>query len=225
MSLTFPVLLPLILGVALFLLSLFMLIKGGMFRVVLRALPAMIFLALSIILIFGGFDLMSYRQLLKEATVATVHFEENSPQTFTALLITEDQQKHYFQLKGDQWQMDARIIRWHPNLVRMGFETIYRMERISGRYNSIQQELNEERTVYPVVLNNYLSRSFSQFSVDMWAQMKQQSWLQQWVDATYGSATYMPMVDGAVYEVKAGYSGLSAHPVNTVSRQAVKGWQ
>lgn len=222
---TLPAFLPLVVGGILLFTSLFMLIRRGGFRAFIRFLfPLMLFM-LSLTLMLGGLDMLSYRQLLKESTVATVQFEKNAPQTFTAILITNDQQKYYFQLKGDQWQIDTRVIRWHPNLIRMGFKTIYRMDRISGRYQSIQQALHAERTVYPIVLNDNLSSAFSRFGIDMWAQVKQIPWLQQWVDATYGSATYVPLADGAIYEVKMGYSGLSAHPINAASRQAVKGWQ
>jgi len=222
---TLSAFLPLVVGGILLFTSLFMLIRRGGFRVLIRFIFPLVILIFSLLLILGGLDMLSYRQLLKESSIATIHFEKNSPQTFTAILITDDQRKHYFQLKGDQWQIDARIIRWHPNLARMGFKTIYRMERISGRYQSIQQELHAERTVYPINLNDNLSSSFSRFGVDMWAQVKQMPWLHRWVDASYGSATYVPLADGAVYDIKMGYSGLSAHPVNTVSRQAVKGWQ
>lgn len=182
-----------------------------------RAILPLVLLVFSITLIFGGFDIMSYRQLLKESAVATVHFEKTSPQTYTATLITDDYQKSYFQLKGDQWQIDARIIRWHPNLIRMGFETIYRMDRISGRYNSFQQELHGERTVYPIRENSY--------GIDIWRYLRDLPWVHQWIDATYGSATYVPMGDGAVYEIRMGYSGLSVHPANAASREAVTTWQ
>jgi len=221
----FPAFLPLLVGGILLFVSLFMLIRSGGFGALIRSIFPLMLLLLSLSLILGGLDILSYRQLLKESSIATIRFEKNSPQTFTAILITDDQKKHYFQLKGDQWQIDARIIRWHPNLARMGFKTIYRMDRISGRYQSIQQELHAERTVHPVVLSDPSGISSSGYGIDLWAQLQQIPWLHRWVDATYGSATYVPMVDGAVFDVKIGYSGLSAHPINAVSRQAVKGWQ
>lgn len=214
---TLPVLLPLVLGVLLFLMSLLMLIRRGVLGVLFRAILPLVLLIFSIALIFGGFDIMSYRQLLKESAVATVHLEKMSPQSYTATLITDDYQKSYFQLKGDQWQVDARIIRWHPNLTRMGFETIYRMDRISGRYNSLQQELHAERTVYPISVNSY--------GIDMWRYLRDLKWLDQWIDATYGSATYVPMRNGAIYEIRMGYSGLSVHPTNAASREAITAWQ
>lgn len=87
---TLPVLLTLVLGALLFLISLLMLIRRGVLGVLVRAILPLVLLVFSITLIFGGFDIMSYRQLLKESAVATVHFEKTSPQTYPATLITDD---------------------------------------------------------------------------------------------------------------------------------------
>jgi hypothetical protein len=40
----------------------------------------------------------------------------------------------------------------------------------------------------------------------------------------YGSATYLPMSDGALYEIKVSQSGLVARPMNQAAREAVSGW-
>jgi hypothetical protein len=49
------------------------------------------------------------------------------------------------------------------------------------------------------------------------------SWL-PWLDAFYGSATFLPMADGALYEIKVSQSGLVARPLNQAARDAVGGW-
>src|SRR5260370_69241 len=49
------------------------------------------------------------------------------------------------------------------------------------------------------------------------------SWL-PWLDAIYGSATFLPMADGALYEIKVSQSGLIARPLNQAARAAVGGW-
>jgi hypothetical protein len=217
LTLTSPTSLALILGIVLFVMSVFMLLRGRGLAVIFRTIPALLLLVIAITLTLGSLDIMSYRQLLKETSVATLHFEQVSTQTYNVMLIDKNNQRHYFQLKGDQWQMDARIIRWHPNLARAGLKPVYRMERLSGRYSDITQELDSKRTVYPIDTSSY--------GLDAWYWFRQMKWLHQWVDASYGSATYVPMVNGAIYEAKMGYSGLSAHPVNDKSRQAVTAWQ
>lgn len=44
------------------------------------------------------------------------------------------------------------------------------------------------------------------------------------VDALYGSAAYVPMTDGAAYEVAVSQSGLLARPLNGEARLAVGAW-
>jgi len=45
-----------------------------------------------------------------------------------------------------------------------------------------------------------------------------------WADALYGSATFMPMADGAAYEVSVSQAGLLARPLNDAARAAVDAW-
>ena len=207
---------PFLIGIALFLFSLFMLYRSKLFPSLLRAAPALLLLCCAVLLILASMDVMSYRQLLKEKWVATLHFEQLAPQSYSAKLIHQDNQQHSFFLKGDQWQIDARLIRWHPDLAALGFQPLYRLERIGGRYIEINQELNSPRTLYPIESASFL---------DIWSWFKEIEWLHRWVDASYGSATFLPMTNGAVYEISVGYSGLVARPINEKGRQAVMNWQ
>ena len=43
-------------------------------------------------------------------------------------------------------------------------------------------------------------------------------------DAAYGSATYLPMADGATYAVTLTQSGLVARPVNPAAKRATRHW-
>jgi hypothetical protein len=44
------------------------------------------------------------------------------------------------------------------------------------------------------------------------------------VDAHYGTATYVPMVDGARYEVSLSRDAIIARPDNDQAREAVGAW-
>ena len=46
-----------------------------------------------------------------------------------------------------------------------------------------------------------------------------------WVDALYGSVAYVPMSDGASYQVVVSQNGLVARPLNDAARQAVGAWK
>jgi hypothetical protein len=60
--------------------------------------------------------------------------------------------------------------------------------------------------------------------VDLWTLAHDyRSWV-PWVDALYGSATYLPMADGALYQVNVSQSGLIARPLNQAAREAVGSW-
>ncbi|TNE77257.1 MAG: multidrug transporter, partial [Gammaproteobacteria bacterium] len=65
-------------------------------------------------------------------------------------------------------------------------------------------------------------------------QLSDTGWLDLWdldqefdlpfVEGVYGNATFMPMRDGAVFEVRLSSSGLVAVPMNEAARQAVQFW-
>lgn len=208
---------PAAVGVVLLVLSLRLLLRPRMIGAILRAVAGLVLLGGSLVAFLGASDLLTYRQLLKEESVATLQFEKLKTQRYNVIVVDNTGHEYRYHLKGDQWQLDARLIRWHPTVARVGMSSVYRLERISGRYSDLKQELAAERTVYQIEISPY--------GIDTWALLKRVSWMRQWVDARYGSATFLPMANGAIFEVKIGFSGLVARPVNTVAKQAVSGWQ
>ena len=58
-----------------------------------------------------------------------------------------------FMLAGDEWQLDARVLKWKGWANLLGLDAQYRLERVSGRYRDIEQERNDERTVYALSEN------------------------------------------------------------------------
>ena len=66
--------------------------------------------------------------------------------------------------------------------------------------------------------------SILRVKIDLWQLVHDyHRWL-PWFDALYGSATYLPMADGALYDIKASPSGLLARPLNEAARNAVGNW-
>jgi hypothetical protein len=116
-----------------------------------------------------------------------------------------------FMLYGDDWQLDARVLKWKGWANLLGLDAQYRLERISGRYRDIEQERRDERTVYALSQNPGL---------DLWElSNRYRRWL-PFVDAMYGSATYLPMAETARYEVKMTQTGLIARPMNAAAESA-----
>jgi len=158
--------------------------------------------------LFGFFFLMTshlytYERLTTEQAVATVSFEKLAGRLYRATAAFSDGRDEQYLIHGDEWQLDARILKWHGAAQLMGMDNFFRLERLSGRYTDIEKERNSRRSVYALGKN-------VGWEVDVWNLAKDhKSWI-PWVDAAYGSAAYMPMEHNSVYRVTLGQSGLIA---------------
>ncbi|WP_444930572.1 cation/multidrug efflux pump [Microbulbifer sp. SSSA002] len=171
--------------------------------------------ALWIVLIAA--DVYSYRNLAEEHSVGVVSFRKIAEQQFEVKFADADGIAQKFELSGDQWQLDARMLKWQGALARWGIQPAYRLDRLSGRYLTLQDERARERSVYEIKGVNY--------GVDVWQFVRGIDRQLPFVDAVYGSATFLPMEDGAVYEVRISHTGLLARPLNQRATSALEGWQ
>jgi hypothetical protein len=174
---------------------------------------AMLLLAAGVLLLVA--NLRTYQRLSAEQPAGELQFSSIDPHQFNGVLTYPTGERAVFSLRGDEWQVDARILKWRSFANLVGFDTAYRLERISGRYSSIEDERNLPRTVYSLNPPN---------RVDVWDLVhRYHSWI-PWFDAQYGNATYLPMADGALYEINVSQSGLLARPLNRAARDAVGSW-
>jgi hypothetical protein len=181
---------------------------SGLMGVVLLAVAGLLFVV--------SLNLHTYNRLTHEQPVAEIVFEARGPQRYRATLAqVPSGEMQMFMLAGDEWQLDARVLKWKGWANLLGLDSQYRLERVSGRYRAIEQERNDERTVYALSENP---------GVDLWTlSTDYPRWL-PFVDAVYGSATYLPMADGARYEVAITQSGLIARPMNETAKAAAGSW-
>lgn len=171
---------------------------------------------LSVALAIGlvAYDLISYRQIFQEQVVATISFSQIEDQNYDAVLVGKDGKENHYNLRGDQWQLDARIIKWKGYLATFNIKPAYRLERLGGRYFDIEQETSAKRTVYTI--------HESLYGLDFWKLLnKKPNWVPV-LDAVYGSATYLPMKDKALFEVTLSHTGLLARPLNAEAKEAVE---
>lgn len=177
-----------------------------------------LFLAVAILAAGLSISLTGYQRLVSEASVATVSVRSFAPQQWALRIDLADGSHESVQLAGDDWQLDARVIKWTPRAVTLGAQPVYRVERVSGRWHDVTQAQSQAPSVV----------SFGhEGALDLW-QLKHEfpDWL-PWIDADYGSAAYMPMLDGARYEVTlAAAGGLVARPADAQTAQLLKasGW-
>ncbi len=182
----------------------------------LETLSGLVFLMVATILIAISINLQTYHRLTHESPVAEIYFKAQNHQHFWVYMTYQGSRAMGFDMFGDEWQLDARILKWRGIALIMGFKTVYRLDRISGRYTNIDQERKEVRSVYALGENP---------GINLWDLARKHSRWIPWMDASYGSATYLPMVDGARYQVSVSTSGLLARPSNNIASEAVRKWR
>jgi hypothetical protein len=183
----------------------------------LRGCAGLLLLAVAAVALLAAWDLYGYRQLLVEKPIATLAFTGDGDHHYNVVLIDEGGGEQRHSLKGDMWQLDVRLLKWHDGLARLGLKPGYRLDRLAGRYISLEDEQRLPRTV--------VGLDQRQSAIDSWRWLRQLDAHISLVDAEYGSATYLPMADGALYSVALGPSGLVARPLNDRAELAIEQWQ
>jgi hypothetical protein len=161
-------------------------------------------------------NLYTYARLTHEQQAARVSMRQLGERWYVLSVQQKQGPPRHFELRGDEWQIDARVLKWRAIGTLLGFDTVYRLERLSGRYASAAAERAGPRTVHD------LSR---ETSLDLWSLVKQHHAYLPFADALYGSAVYVPMSEGAEYAVSVSASGLVVRPGNEAARKAVGGWK
>ncbi|ONF44184.1 multidrug transporter [Marinobacter lutaoensis] len=170
-------------------------------------------LALGLYSLAIAVSLLEYESLEGMDTVATVSTYRQGDQLWQVALQLPDEPPRYEMVRGDQWQLDARMMRFAGPIRWLGVAPGYRLERLSGRYTSLEQERTAPRSVIALHGNRWL---------DLWALDREYNL--PFVEGVYGNATFMPMRDGASYDVRLSSSGLVAVPLNEAAREAVQHW-
>lgn len=158
---------------------------------------------------------LGYQRLTDEQAVGIIEFSRTAPEEYTARLMIDGQLDRLLALRGDEWQLDARIVTWKPPATLLGLEPVYQLERLSGRYTSVQREQTASRTVHGLAEERPL---------DLWSLARRFPRFAPGVDAYYGTATYLPMADGARFSITLSRDALIARPLNDAAREAVGNW-
>jgi len=170
-------------------------------------------LATAFVMLFVSY--LGYQRLTAEQLVGIIEFDRYGEDEYTARLMLDGQLDRLLTLRGDEWQIDARIITWKPPATILGLEPVYQLDRLSGRYASIERERSEPRTVHALA---------DEKPLDLWTVARRFPRLSPGVDAFYGTATYLPMADHARFRIMLSRDALLARPDNDAAREAVGNW-
>src|SRR5512138_1207469 len=161
---------------------------------------------------FVALNLVTYTRLTHEQRAASVTLRQLGERRYVLTLEEPRARPRHFELRGDEWQIDARVLKWRPLATLIGFDTGYRLERLSGRYGTVALERTAPRTVYTLAPESQL---------DVWSVVRRSHRYLPLADAFYGSAAYVPMAEGAQYDVTVSATGLVVRPANDAARRAV----
>jgi len=171
-----------------------------------RSVMGSVFLVLGVLLLGVGTNLYTYHRLVNEQFVGLISIHKTKNGLFEVVFKRSAGTERY-ELDGDAWQLDSKILKWKGVAYLFGFDTVFRLERLSGRYRHI--DVAKKQTV----------RMFSLAEpdgIDLWDWVHEhQSWV-PWVDAIYGNSVYMPMENGRQYEIQVGLTGLIARPITDI---------
>jgi hypothetical protein len=168
-------------------------------RFALRTLVGLLLLSLGMLAGAIGLGMRGYRALTREEVAARVLVRPLGPQRFSARFRVPARPEVTFELAGDQFYVDAHILKWKPSANILGLHTAYELDRVSGRYDDIARERSEERTVYTLAEDH---------PVDLFGLRKRYAFLAPLLDAEYGSGTFVPVTRRAEFEVRVSTSGL-----------------
>ena len=112
-----------------------------------RALLCVAAFALTLLLAGTGAALRGYHLLGEEASVVEIDARILSPQHWALNLTWPDGSAREVELTGDAWRVEAVVLKWKLPALLAGVPPLYRLDRLSGRYDDPAQEMTAPRTV------------------------------------------------------------------------------
>jgi hypothetical protein len=140
-----------------------------------------------------------YRALTHEEIAAVVNVEPAGEKKIIAHFKFADGRQASYDLAGDSVYVDAHILKWKPVANTFGLHTFYELDRVSGRYMNIEDELSGERTLYPISRDKPL---------DIFNLRRIYPFFSPLLDCRYGSAAFINADGPATLEIRVSTTGL-----------------
>jgi hypothetical protein len=177
-------------------------------------------LALALTLLLGAAwlqpvaaNLATYQPWHAEAPVAQVHCERTSSRSYRVTLTRlPDGRMQVFEVAGDEWRIEARTLTWQGRAVDLGLRPGFRLDRLSTRF---------VRAAGPgeAAPSSYLLSE--EQGEDVWAQARTGTVWSQYAVAEHALAPWLPLGDGARYELQFEKGGLVGRAINEAAAKAL----
>jgi hypothetical protein len=191
-------------------------VLGGGFRILFGGLT----LAGAAVIGLIALNLQTYSRLTHEQLAAEVTLKQVAPNQFTATVRKGNSKGELgapqdFNVSGDKVRIEARVWKMKPWANIIGVDSFYRFERIQGRWDDPARENATPSTAYDTIRDDAGVDVFN-LSLGKYNPLQ--------MDTTFGSGVYMPMVDGAVYDVSMTQSAFIARGKNAIATEALNTW-
>ncbi len=200
----------LVLAAGLILMGLRLLFATNWFLQFLRGFAGFGLILCAAIIIMVGLNLASYAQIAENHDLANISFTKINEQSYEAAVVSVQTGKEFkFTVDGDMWQVTGRV------LSLSGASPFYKLESISGRYYSLEQQRTSAQNI-----NTMPDESIG---IDLWNWFKGKD--VGFISTSVYKSKFLPLADGAVFSVSIGKIDLQSEPVNEAAKAINKEWQ
>jgi hypothetical protein len=117
-----------------------------------------------------------------------------------------------FEVAGDEWRIDARTLVWQERGVELGLRPGFRLDRLSTRFVRTPEPENAAPSSYALG---------EEKGEDIWAQARTGTMWAQRAVAEHAFGPWLPLAEGARYEVWFEAKGLGVRPANDAAAKAM----
>ncbi len=157
-------------------------------------------------------NLYTYKRLAYEKPIANLTFSKVNQQAYDATLkIGNSCDENIYRIFGDEWRIDTQFLKWKSWATLLGLNSMYRIERLSGRYIDIDDENSKQHSAHDLTSHSTINL------VELAKKFKNKF---PPVDTFYGSSAYKSMQIDILYTVHLTQSGILIRDAKLLSEQS-----
>lgn len=158
-------------------------------------------------------NLATYQPRRLASAIAQLACERTSSRSYRVTLTRlPGGEMQVFEVAGDEWRIEARTLAWRGRATDLGLRPGYRLERLSTRFVRTPDADNAPPASYA------LSEEAGE---DIWAQSRTGGFWSRHVEADHAYGPWLPLADGARYEVRFEKEALAGRPANEAATKAM----
>ncbi|MBN1693889.1 hypothetical protein JW879_00630 [candidate division WOR-3 bacterium] len=133
---------------------------------IIHFLIVVIFALISSIFVLLYVSLKGYQHFTYNKPIFSIECPIREDDSFVVKFIPldgEESQARFYRVKGQQFVIEGHIVRWENFFVTVGMKPLYQVTRLTGRYVSINDEKEKERSVYEIAEETRVWRWLMQY--------------------------------------------------------------